>query len=270
MDCAARAANDDDVTAVYERIDRLPKLPRPGGGPLPAYNLLTPLIACLEPRARAPIINAREEVRAKLRNLRLANSTLGEQCRGLVGLLGQAGLRDVFALDAATPSELGNIRPARPLRRRRARFSRRTLRRHVDDDIEFVSKAKKIIQRRRHHTMTNSLRAICGELKLEEGAGAPCLFDALLHAYEDTERSLLIEVKTQTDAPFVRMAVGQLLDYRRMLGGNAAIDLAVLLPRKPGKAILDFLGYVGVKALWFTEDMRRISGDVDLPRRAPA
>jgi hypothetical protein len=62
------------------------------------------------------------------------------------------------------------------------------------------------------------------------------------------------------------MAVGQLLDYRRHLGDRAALDLAVLFPKKPSKDALNFLGYVGVKALWFDDGMTTIGGDVRFGR----
>jgi len=67
-------------------------------------------------------------------------------------------------------------------------------------------------------------------------------------------RDLLIEAKSSTDVAFCRMAVGQLLDYRRQLPGSAITDLAVLFSEVPGKHVLDFLGHVGVKALWFMGD----------------
>jgi len=99
---------------------------------------------------------------------------------------------------------------------------------------------------------------------IEEGSEQTCLFDALVREYAGTERHLLIEVKTDDSAPMCRMAVGQLLDYRRHLGDRAAIDLAVLFPAKPGKDAIDFLGFVGVNVLWLDDDMSNVSGDVAL------
>jgi hypothetical protein len=67
-------------------------------------------------------------------------------------------------------------------------------------------------------------------------------------------RDLLIEAKSSTDTAFCRMAVGQLLDYRRQLCGSATTDLAVLFSDPPGKHVRNFLGYIGIKALWFIGD----------------
>jgi hypothetical protein len=50
------------------------------------------------------------------------------------------------------------------------------------------------------------------------------------------------------------MAVGQLLDYRRQLPGSAITDLAVLFNHVPSQHVLEFLGHVGVKALWLVGD----------------
>lgn len=47
---------------------------------------------------------------------------------------------------------------------------------------------------------------------------------------------------------------------------RAGIDLALLFPAKPCKEALDFLGYVGVKTLWFDANMASVGGDVELPR----
>lgn len=118
--------------------------------------------------------------------------------------------------------------------------------------------------RRLHNSMTNALRTICAKagLVIEEGSDESRLFDALVRAYAKTERHLLVEVKTDDSPPMGRMAVGQLLDYRRHLGDRAALDLAVLVPKKPSKDALDFLGYVGVKALWLDGGMTTVGGDV--------
>lgn len=64
--------------------------------------------------------------------------------------------------------------------------------------------------------------------------------------------------------PMCRMAVGQLLDYRRHLDDRAAVDLAVLFPSKPSKEEREFLNWVGVKAAWLDGEMSSVRGDVAL------
>lgn len=48
------------------------------------------------------------------------------------------------------------------------------------------------------------------------------MYDALITGYSD-ERHLLVEVKTDSEQPTCRLAVGQLLDYRSQLPDRARI-----------------------------------------------
>lgn len=62
-------------------------------------------------------------------------------------------------------------------------------------------------------------------------------------AYEPRRR-LLIEAKASYARPFIRMAIGQLLDYRLQLGIEA--PMAVLLPKQPPPSIVDLLKSCGI------------------------
>ena len=97
----AHGTTDGHVRDAYANVEHLPPLPRPRAGNMPAFNLLTPALACLDPRGRAPIINSRDAVRRRLRMLGLSSASLVQQCEGLGGLIGQAGIDDAFALDTA-------------------------------------------------------------------------------------------------------------------------------------------------------------------------
>lgn len=274
----AEARTDTEVRRAYAAVDALPPLPRPNAGDMPCYNLLTPMLACLDVRKRTPVINGREEVVGRLSMLGLSHATLEEQCVGLQGLIGQAGIEDAFALDTVNYQTIGraiaaveltaepdpdaeeesaddeHVPASAPLAERR------------DDDVEYLRGTDPVQMAHRHHTMTNALRTICARAKLrvEEGTNSSCLFDALIREYDDRKRHLLVEVKTDDSPPLCRLAVGQLHDYRRKLPGAAAIDLAVLLPSKPQKDMLDFLGYVGVRALWLDQSATHIEGDVPI------
>ena len=64
--------------------------------------------------------------------------------------------------------------------------------------------------------------------------------DAKLEAdIYDYERSLLIEAKATTEREDVRMAVGQLADYRRW--HPCPGQVAVLLPKSPARQFIAFL-----------------------------
>lgn len=74
-------------------------------------------------------------------------------------------------------------------------------------------------------SQTRSLRRICktrGWVVFEQPNG----YDALIEDYSP-DRDLLVEVKTEALTPFVRMAVGQLLDYRRSVTRPDKTDLVV-------------------------------------------
>jgi hypothetical protein len=67
----------------------------------------------------------------------------------------------------------------------------------------------------------------------------------------DKERNNLIEAKSSTKREYVRMAVGQLLDYA-FLGRELfkSPRLAILLPKKPELDILTWLDGLKIKAIW--------------------
>lgn len=258
--------DDEQVRAAYAEVEALRPLPRPGAGDMPAFNLLTPALACLEPRARAPIINSRQAVRERLRRLGLSSASLVQQYDGLLGLIGQAGVDDAFGLDTADDDEIERaIRGSTTRRAKGAGQGRpKPMVARSDEDLEYLRSTDPVAMKRLHNSMTNALLALCEKagLALEEGSEQVCLFDALIRSYLAGERHLLVEVKTDATPAMCHMAVGQLLDYRRQLAGRAAIDLAVLFPSKPEKATRDFLAYVGVKATWFNADMTSLEGHV--------
>jgi hypothetical protein len=73
-------------------------------------------------------------------------------------------------------------------------------------------------------------------------------------------RNVLIEVKSSIDMPLIRMAIGQLFDYRRYLpieqvkrGRADILDLAVLLPEEPTPDAKSLLSSLGIKVIWFKD-----------------
>ncbi len=260
---AITTGDDKAARGAYAAIDALPKLPRVGGGDGKPSNLLTPLLACLAPRGRAPIINGRKE--ALLRRLGLGSATLAGQYDGLVNLIGQAGIKDAFDLDVADEARLEAALKAAPRRPRRTRRPPITtpLRERRDEDVEYLRSVDVVTMQRLHNTMTTALLAICTRagLPVEQGSDPACLFDALVRGYREG-RGLLIEVKTSDAMSMCRMAVGQLLDYRRHLYQRAAVDLAVLFPNKPSREARAFLADVGVKVVWFDKPRSRLEGAV--------
>jgi hypothetical protein len=69
-------------------------------------------------------------------------------------------------------------------------------------------------------------------------------------AYEKKRRNL-VEAKCSPAREYIRMAVGQLLDYafqgRKSLGQP---NLAILLPKKPGQSLIDWLADIHIDVIW--------------------
>jgi len=279
VDSVASAVDDGAANAAYRKIESLPLLSRPRAGDGKPSNLLTPLLACLDPRSRAPIINAR--TRQFLRRLDPASLTLGAQYDGLVNLIGQAGIDDAFDLDAVIQHDdlhddllerigqagIDDALDLDVIDEEQIANPPKELGERNDEDVEYLRSMDMVTMRRTHNTMTNAFRAICKQagLIVQEGSERTCRFDALILEYRNG-RHLLVEVKTNDAMPMCRMAVGQLLDYRRRQSNRVAIDLAVLFPTRPSQESQEFLADadVGVKAIWFNEDFKKIEGSIEL------
>jgi hypothetical protein len=68
----------------------------------------------------------------------------------------------------------------------------------------------------------------------------------------DKTRNNLIEGKADASRPSIRMAIGQLMDYRRF--APAGVRLAVLTKRRPHSDLEALLKYVGIGCIWKTDD----------------
>lgn len=251
--------SDEDAKAIYSEIAKLDRVGHGGGsGGLRPENLLTPVIACLDPRKRCPVINGREEVRDKLEAIGVAKSKLPDQFWAFVKLIYQAGVTDAFMLDIISPQQLSEFSKSAQSKKRQVELpmKEKQLTELDENEVEVLKKASRSSFIMRHNSMTNRLRSCCessGKL-VYRGSTKECCFDALVEDYDGEGRDLLIEAKSSTEAAFCRMAVGQLLDYRRQLRESATTDLAVLFSGPPGKHVRDFLGHIGIKVLWFVGD----------------
>jgi hypothetical protein len=74
-----------------------------------ATKHLTSLMACLDPKNRFPILNGEAGVNQRPAKLGLKHVGLEEQVRGFIGLIGQFGLTDAFAVDAMTEAQMQKI-----------------------------------------------------------------------------------------------------------------------------------------------------------------
>jgi hypothetical protein len=76
-----------------------------------------------------------------------------------------------------------------------------------------------------------------------DGERRPLFCDLL-----DRSSGVLVEAKGSVARDAIRMAIGQLMDYRRF--ANPDVRLAVLVPERPRSDLLDLLRSAGIEAIW--------------------
>lgn len=69
----------------------------------------------------------------------------------------------------------------------------------------------------------------------------------------DVTSGTLIEAKGTVERNAIRMAIGQLADYRRFVAGGNPAHLAVLLPREPRNDLAVLLSTVGIDIIYRTD-----------------
>jgi len=262
----SKLANDEEAINVIEAISKLPGIPKPSspGGKAAPSNLLTPLFAALDVRLRFPIINKADHVIKLHRKLGIINEELPDQFATLIGLINQMGITDAMMLDAVSDSlpaiSAKKLRVANKSSKRKA--DARPLSAKNDFDVDQLIRTSNRKLARLHNTMTNSLRKMCCRVDYHVSEGE---YDACIFNYNGRDRDLLIEAKSSISRSHLRLAVGQLYDYRRKLRRRFVTDLAVLLPKRPGSDSHDFLNDVNVKVFWFKDSaLSSLKGDVDL------
>jgi hypothetical protein len=260
-DAANLPANNQSRFDLAARIDRLPPVNSPNDkAKLPAARLLTPLIACLDPRCRFPILNGRRAVTSLLQKRQLAHADLAQQVKGLIAIIGQ---KDAFMLDVMTDIMIKRL----PTPRRKAAKTRQDpihetpLRNYDEEERRAVLASKTVKYRNRHNTMTHALDRIFRRFHptIETSPAGRC--DGIVKDYDGTCRDLLIEAKPDPDKGSLRIAIGQLFDYKRHRRHQDATDLAILTISRPSSDYVALLTDLGITALWFGhESCKRISG----------
>jgi hypothetical protein len=245
---AAKLQSDDHARFdLASRIDRLPPVKSPNGtADASAGVLLTPLIACLDQKSRFPIVNGRESVRSVLRKLGLAHSALRDKVQGMIRILGRND--DAFMLDVMGDKVV--ISGQKPLRD------------YDEDEREAVFESRTVTYEKRHNRMTNALNRIFKQFNPSIEPSTPAgRYDALLNRYDATGQDLLIEAKPDGDRGSIRIAIGQLFDYRRYIKRHAATDLALLTIARPAPDYIELLNDLGITAMWFgNENCKQIAG----------
>jgi len=257
LDTGKLKHNDQARFDLAARIAALPPVATPSGKRhMAAGNLVTPLVACIDPYTRFPIVNGKAGVQRRLKRLGLLGRDLDDQVRGLIGLIGQYGLVDAFAIDTMPDSLIEQITIRRKKREPMGTSDLMGTALPYLDDAErrSVQKSQTVTYRNLHKRMTSRLRVLLSELQLTQGKQLRCRYDVLAENYDAKGRDLLIEAKPDPDMGSIRIAIGQLLDYRRFLPRQAATDLALLTISQPSGSHLELLHDLQITALWFDDE----------------
>lgn len=225
-------------------------------------NGLAPVLACLDPQLRFPIMNA--PTRPLLRML--GHIADAEGAKSLSRLIGQHGIKDSLHLDVYAASKGKKFKASRRHSKVKVRDPK-TVGNKAEEDAVVSLARRRIKIRKRHNTLINKFRSAV-EWKHTPKESE---YDLLIENWKPG-RWLLIEAKTETEGVAgrtqLRQAIGQLFDYRWRSfrnGGDVAIDkidLAVLTRAKPPKDFLELLDDLGIEALWFERD--KLTGTLSL------
>ena len=248
-----------EIITVVENLDRIPLLRGNRTGD-PA-KVLTPLLFCLDPRQRFPVIN--NGIKSILRYLGVENLSLSEKYSKLMTLYERDDIQNAIDID-----RMGELDEDDMDDESEKMYSLRTADRLYElkdeEDVSVIGQAQGKEYKRIHNELTNAFsKLLPPQLMLFEGTEKSILFDLLIESYHN-ERDLLIEAKGSMQIAEIRLAIGQLIDYRRRryepgVSGIDMVDLAILLPEKPDDDISELLGLVGIHILWLEANRIRCS-----------
>lgn len=184
------------------------------------------------------------------------NHGLENRVRGFIGLIGQFGLADAFVVDTMSVGLMDKItKRAQMAPKTGSAIGGGTTLPELDEaERKALQDSRTITYRRRHNKMTTRLKNLLRGIDLTQGTSLDCRYDVLVADYDRKGRDLLIEVKPDPDKGSIRIAIGQLLDYRRFLPKQAATDLAILTISPPPGTYTELMQDLQITPLWFTND----------------
>ena len=246
------------IEQVASLILKLPLFSIPSGGKTSMMNGLSPVLACLDPQCRFPIMNAR----TKRLLSSLGKDADSQGALSLSRLIGQKGIKDSLYLDVYAATRGQELKPAKRVPSMYAREPRMAGLKNEEKSVANYAKRKGMIRKQHNALINQFLRAVEWRYMPKEAE-----YDLLIENWE-LGRWLLIEAKTELNGILeraqLRQAIGQLFDYRwrslRKKGDK--VDLALLTPSKPDKDVLGLLDELGIEALWFEE--KKLTGTISL------
>lgn len=256
------AANKTEDVA--RRLARMPNISTPRGGWMSPFNPLSPVLACLDPHRRFPIMNQRTNRLLKA----IGKDHDGEGAVALSCLIGShVGVRDSFELDVYSMVHEDQFHSAPGRIRRQSDVSQSPVPRVLPIKSEIDSIAvlarRRVAIRKEHNKLTNRFRkTVFANVRPREAR-----FDLLIDGWKG-KRKLLIEAKTDwkgsSGRTQIRQAIGQLFDYRLKHFANEVevVDLAVLVPTEPSADVKELLRSLRIALLWFHAG--RLNGTIQL------
>jgi hypothetical protein len=238
---------------VYEKVRRVASLIESlgeisaGGRHVSPFNGLTPVLSCLDPQRRFPIMNQR--TRLLLRGIEKKPDKEGAVA--LSKLIGpNYNIRDARELDVyANTEKFPRFKAHVPAGDSADGFKGIGLKSEINSLAQIA--AKKTTIKKLHNKLINRLNDY---LLWRQVTARESKFDALVIEWEKG-RDLLIEAKTASEGASgraqIRQAIGQLYDYRFTFMPKNNVDLAVLLPKEPSAHVQRLLDSLGIEVLWF-------------------
>jgi hypothetical protein len=259
---AYAAKSNADRELLIKGIMKTPGIPKVESGDqlMGAEQFLTPAFFMLDNKIKFPLINGKNGVKKLLKALRVNDDSLLEQYRAMVGLYGKSGVddaADVDQIDDDLSDLIDNIstKAKKSLLKNKETNDENYLPLKDEGDVDVIAKAGTVSQRRIHNQLTNMIKESLSQYTLLEGSDKSCMFDVLVKKY-DKKQDLLIEVKSSLERPNIRMAIGQLFDYRYSQK-NKDIGMphtAILLPGAPDYECVQFVESLDIGLLWFEAD----------------
>jgi hypothetical protein len=250
LSTAARASTNIESFEAFRASLDLPAIPHPAGhnNGYRAAMLLSPVLACLDPRGKTPILNGADHVKELLVDLGIKSRTPIDQFQIMQGMI-RPPIKDGFLLDVLGTLARRHLPPIEV--EDRGGVEDVDGKEYDSKDEEPGTKkgtpaASAVVHL--HNVITNALVKNFKRLGIvvREGAERQARFDLLAENYDGNGRDLLIEVKSGVGPNDIRLAVGQLLDYQRYQKRKLATDLAVGLAERPTETLQRFLKEQGI------------------------
>ncbi len=229
-----------------------------GGRHVSPFNGVSPVVSCLDPQRRFPIMNQR--TKRLLRSI--GKRADRDDAVALSELIGpNYDIRDNRELDVYANTEKFSKLKTHARRTDSAdTFKDVGLKSEINSTAQIAAKNTTI--KKLHNKLINRLNHY---LLWRHITAKESKFDALVVDWKNG-RDLLIEAKTASEGPAgqsqVRQAIGQLYDDRFTHMPKNKVDLAVLLGKEPSRHVQRLLASLGIELLWFKG--KTLAGSIQL------